>query len=65
MLTQRARKKFKIVADPFTGDVTKAEDVYMTDDTRFVSEYLYQTARIGGMVALIGESGSGKTTIRR
>ena len=65
MLSLQARKKFKIVADPFTGDVTKAEDVYMTGDTRFIAEYLYQTARVGGMVALIGESGSGKTTIRR
>ena len=65
MLSLQARKKFKIVADPFTGDVTKAEDVYMTSDTRFIAEYLYQTARVGGMVALIGESGSGKTTIRR
>ena len=65
MLSLQARKKFKIVADPFTGDVTKAQDVYMGDDTRFIAEYLYQTARIGGMVALIGESGSGKTTIRR
>ena len=65
MLSLQARKQFKIVADPFAGDVTKAEDVYMSDDTRFIAEYLYQTARVGGMVALIGESGSGKTTIRR
>jgi len=65
MLSLQARKKFKIVADPFAGDVTKADDVYMSDDTRFIAEYLYQTARVGGMVALIGESGSGKTTIRR
>ena len=65
MLSLQARKKFKIVADPFTGDVTKAEDVYMTGDTRFIAEYLYQTARVDGMVALIGEPGSGKTTIRR
>ena len=65
MLSLEARKQFKIVADPFAGDVTKAEDVYMSDDTRFIAEYLYQTARVGGMVALIGESGSGKTTIRR
>lgn len=65
MLSLQARKQFKIVADPFAGDVTKVDDVYMSDDTRFIAEYLYQTARVGGMVALIGESGSGKTTIRR
>ncbi len=65
MLTLQARKKFKFVADPFVGDVHRAEDVFMTEGTRFVAEYLYQTAKIGGMVSLIGESGSGKTTIRR
>ena len=65
MLTMKAYMKFGLTQDPFTGDVTKAGDVYLTDETRFISEFLYQTAKIGGMVALLGESGSGKTTIRR
>ncbi len=65
MLTLQARKYFQLTADPFIGDVRKADDVYMNQDTRFISEYVYQTAKIGGMVSLIGESGSGKTTIRR
>jgi type II secretory pathway predicted ATPase ExeA len=65
MLQMKTFKKFGLVQDPFSGDVAKAEDVYLTDDTRFVAEYLLQAAKAGGMVALIGESGSGKTTIRR
>lgn len=65
MLTMKAYKKFGLFQDPFNGDVTKAEDVFLTDETRFVAEFLYQTAKAGGMVALLGESGSGKTTIRR
>lgn len=65
MLTLQAYKKFGLVQDPFTGDVQKAEDVYLTDETRFIAEFLYQTAKVGGMVALLGDSGSGKTTIRR
>ena len=65
MLTMKAYMKFGLTQDPFTGDVTKSDDVYLTDETRFISEFLYQTAKIGGMVALLGESGSGKTTIRR
>jgi type II secretory pathway predicted ATPase ExeA len=64
MLQLKTFKKFALVQDPFSGDVAKAEDVYLTDDTRFVAEYLLQAAKAGGMVALIGESGSGKTTIR-
>ena len=58
-------KKFGLSQDPFSGDVAKAGDVYLTDDTRFAAEYLAQTAKAGGMVALVGESGSGKTTLRR
>lgn len=65
MLTMKAYQKFGLFQDPFNGDVTKAEDVFLTDETRFIAEFLYQTAKVGGMVALLGESGSGKTTIRR
>jgi type II secretory pathway predicted ATPase ExeA len=65
MLALKTFKKFGITADPFTGDVVKADDVYLTDETRFIADYLLQAAKAGGMVALIGESGSGKTTIRR
>ncbi|MDR1096320.1 MAG: hypothetical protein LBL31_08010 [Spirochaetaceae bacterium] len=65
MLALKTFRKFGIAADPFTGDVVKADDVYLTDETQFVADYLLQTAKTGGMVALLGESGSGKTTIRR
>ena len=65
MLTMKTYKKFGLFQDPFNGDVTKADDVFLTDETRFVAEFLYTTAKCGGMVALLGESGSGKTTIRR
>lgn len=65
MLTMKAYQKFGLFQDPFNGDVTKADDVFLTDETRFIAEFLYQTAKVGGMVAMLGESGSGKTTIRR
>jgi len=65
MLTMKTYRKFGLTQDPFVGDVTKSEDVYLTEDTRFAVEYILQTAKVGGMVALVGESGSGKTTIRR
>ena len=65
MLLLKTFRKFKLKQDPFAADVAKADDVYLTDDTRFVAEYLLQTAKAGGMVALVGESGSGKTTLRR
>ena len=65
MLALKTFRKFGITADPFTGDVVKSDDVYLTEETRFIAEYLLQAAKAGGMVALVGESGSGKTTIRR
>jgi type II secretory pathway predicted ATPase ExeA len=65
MLTLQAYKKFNLEQDPFTGDIVKSDDVFLTPDTAFTAEYLHKTAKVGGMVALIGESGSGKTTIRR
>jgi len=65
MLTLKSFKNFGLKADPFSGDVMKADDVYLTEDTQFVADYILQTAKAGGMVALLGESGSGKTTIRR
>jgi len=65
MLTMKTRKKFGLKQDPFADDVSKAEDVYLTDDARFAVEYFTQAAKSGGMLALVGESGSGKTTLRR
>ena len=65
MISKEARRIFGINRDPFMEDVRGAQDVYMNSDTRFASEYMYTTAKIGGMLALIGDSGSGKTTLRR
>jgi type II secretory pathway predicted ATPase ExeA len=65
MLNLNTRKVFGIFKDPFTDDVITADDVYLNDGSRFAAEYLFQTAKVGGMLALIGESGSGKSTIRR
>jgi len=65
MLNLNTRKTFGIFKDPFTDDVITADDVYLNDASRFAVEYLYQTAKAGGMLALIGESGSGKSTVRR
>jgi hypothetical protein len=60
------KKKFSIFRDPFrTDDVTEPDDVFLTPAIRYVREALYQTARLGGFVAVVGESGSGKSTLRK
>lgn len=42
------------------------EDVFLTMESRYVREALYQTARYGGcFIAVIGASVSGKSTLLR
>ena len=59
------RKTFGLFRDPFTDDVQEADDVFTSSDIRYVREAMFQTARHGGFMAIVGESGAGKTTLRR
>lgn len=65
MLSPEARKHFQLFRDPFSDDVNAPEDVYISPDVRYVREVLFSTARVGGFVAVVGESGAGKTVLRR
>ncbi|WP_140919150.1 ExeA family protein [Limnobaculum xujianqingii] len=66
VLNPAAKKHFGLFRDPFADDVMQnSQDVFTTPDIRYVREALYQTARHGGFIAVIGESGAGKTTLRR
>ena len=62
-LTPQARRHFHLSGDPF-AEPTTAEDVFLSPDIRYVRETMYQVARNGGFVAVIGESGAGKSTLR-
>lgn len=64
MLSEDARRAFGIVRNPF-AEPREQDDVYVGVDQRYVREAMYQTARHGGFLAVIGESGSGKSTQRR
>jgi type II secretory pathway predicted ATPase ExeA len=59
------RRHFALVRDPFNNDVENPSDVFQNADTRFVREAMFQTALKGGFIAVVGESGAGKTTLRR
>lgn len=65
MLTQAARKHFGLFRDPFQNDVVEATDVFLSAEQRYIREAMYTTAKHGGFLAVIGESGAGKTTLRR
>jgi type II secretory pathway predicted ATPase ExeA len=62
-LTPEARRHFMLARDPFS-DPEKADDVYLNREIRYVRESMYQVARHGGFLAVIGESGAGKSTLR-
>lgn len=65
MLSQSARKHFQLFRNPFQGDVQGPEDIYLAPDQRYIREYMFNTAKHGGFLAVIGESGAGKTVLRQ
>lgn len=64
-LSPAARRHFGLFRDPFGEDVSDPDDVFVSPDIRYVREAMFQTARHGGFMAIVGESGAGKTTLRR
>lgn len=66
-LTPAAMKHFKLSAErhPFVNDIQSEKDVFMSDDIRYVRQLIAGAAKFGGMLAIVGESGAGKTTLRR
>ena len=65
MISQEARKHFKLFRDPFTDDIQKDADIYMSDEHRYIEAVMLDSARHGGFTAIIGEVGSGKSVMRR
>lgn len=63
-LYPETKKHFGLVANPF-DEICGHEDVFLSNEIRYVRESLWHTARHGGFMAVVGESGSGKSTLRR
>lgn len=64
-LTSETRQHFKILRDPFVDELRSCADVFESDDIRYVRAAVRQTAQHGGFLAVTGESGAGKSTIRK
>lgn len=64
-LTRQAKEHFRLPRDPFTDEMQEEEDVFLSDDIRYVRQAIRQTAKHGGMLAVVGESGAGKSTLRQ
>ena len=63
-LTQETKKHFGLFSNPWNGEVTTDEEMFLTPDMRYVREAMWHAARNAGLMAIIGESGAGKTTIK-
>lgn len=62
-LTGEARRHFTLFNNPFDGEVTNDAQLYRNSEIRFIQEAVWQTAQNAGFVAVVGESGAGKTTV--
>lgn len=65
MLSPNAKKHFAIFRDPFKDEVNSTDDVYISPDIRYIREAMFTTAKHGGLLAVVGESGGGKSVLRR
>lgn len=63
-LLPATKQAFELYIDPF-DELRAAEDMYITQDMRYVRESMYQVAKNDGFLAVIGESGSGKSSLRK
>lgn len=65
MVHTEALRHFKMFRNPFVGDVEKSSDIYKSDEHHYIEMAMLDAAKHGGFLAVIGEVGSGKTTMRR
>lgn len=62
-LSLPARKAFSLFVNPFDGDVIDDAQMFTSGEVAFAREACLQAAVGGRFVALVGESGAGKTTV--
>lgn len=65
MLSEGARKQFRLFRHPFIDDILKDSDIFMSDEHRYIEAAMLDAAKHGGFLAVIGEVGSGKSVMRR
>ena len=62
-LSKAALKHFGLPRSPFVDDVQSRADVFQSTGARYARAALMDAAQNHGFVALVGESGAGKTTL--
>ncbi|VFR88076.1 Eha [plant metagenome] len=62
-LMPATRAHFKLPRSPFLDDIASRDDVYQSSSTRYIRAALMDTAMNHGFVAVVGESGAGKSIL--
>ncbi|SHO55014.1 ExeA family protein [Vibrio quintilis] len=65
MLTQEAIRHFKLFRNPFINDIRSIRDIYLNEDCRYVLAAMKDVSRNQGILAVVGDSGAGKSVLRR
>jgi len=63
MLSFEAINHFRLKADPFTNEIRGKSDVFFNEENTTIKQAILSAAKNQGLLALIGEVGSGKSTI--
>lgn len=62
-LDPEAKRAFGLFTNPFSGEVTTDAEMFTSSEITYVRETCMQVALSGSFVALVAESGAGKTTV--
>lgn len=65
MIDSKTLRHFKLFRNPFALAIESDRDLYWGDEQQYVYDCLWQVAHDAGFAVLVGEVGSGKTTIRQ
>ncbi len=65
MLSEAARRQFGLLRHPFVNEIDGPQDLFYSRDARYVREAMYYAAKHSGFLAVVGESGAGKSVLRR
>lgn len=65
MLYPATKKHFNLFRDPFQNDVMEGKDVFLPINYRQIREAMLWAAKNGSLMAVVGESGAGKSVLLR
>ena len=65
MLSDLAMRHFSIKENPFRDEIRGLEDIYLSEDHRYIHASMLEAAQGGGFLAVVGEVGSGKSVMRQ